>query len=184
MTRGVRPGTTWQDRFFRHVTFDGSSCWVWSGYRSPKGYGSFYAGGPRPGDAPQAHGPPVGRTLAHRFAYMAIRGEATQPCLMHSCDRPECVNPWHLTDATPAENTADMIAKGRGPSTEVLRARALVSAPKGTKQWRAKLTDEKVREIRLLAASGKKPVEIAAQMGVWPITIRRVVRGSHWRHVA
>jgi hypothetical protein len=129
------------------------------------------------------HRPAAGRTQAHRFAYHAMRGPTEKACLMHSCDRPECVNPWHLTDATPAENTADMIAKGRSPTRDALRAAALVSAPRGVRQWKAKLTDDRVREIRRRAADGEKTSAIARSMGVWPITVRRVVRGSHWRHV-
>lgn len=182
MSRAKGSGTPWQDRFFRHIAFDGSSCWLWTGSKTPKGYGGFYAGTPQPGDAPLAHRPPAGRTLAHRFAYHAMR--TTKPCLMHSCDRPECVNPWHLTDATSAENTADMVAKGRATSAEAARAIALVHAPKGTRQWKAKLTDDSVREARRLSAMGEKTSEIAKRMGVWPITIRRVLRGTHWRHVA
>jgi hypothetical protein len=106
----IRP---WHERFFSRVTFDGSSCWLWTGAVNRKGYGMFNAGRALDGEPAL----PVTRRvahLAHRVAYTVARGEPTGECLMHSCDRPACVNPWHLTDATLAENNRDMYAKGRG----------------------------------------------------------------------
>lgn len=38
---------------------------------------------------------------------------------MHSCDRPGCHNPNHLSSSTQAENQADMAAKGRSASPDV-----------------------------------------------------------------
>jgi len=34
--------------------------------------------------------------------------------VLHRCDNPPCCRPDHLFLGTPADNTADMIAKGRG----------------------------------------------------------------------
>lgn len=76
------------------------TCWDWTGYIAPTGYGSFYL-----------NGRPIG---AHRAAYELFHGPiAAGQVVMHLCDRRSCVRPSHLSIGTYAENTADMVAKGR-----------------------------------------------------------------------
>jgi len=53
------------------------------------------------------------RVLAHRAAYAMTWGECPAMPLLHSCDNPACIAPFHLTPGTQAENVADMVAKGR-----------------------------------------------------------------------
>lgn len=82
---------------------DEGECWEWQGSTNEHGYGRVKVGG-RPG--------PV--QLAHRVAWELINGAIPDGlCILHACDNPPCCNPSHLFLGTKADNTADMIAKGR-----------------------------------------------------------------------
>lgn len=78
-------------------------CWLWKGSKDADGYGVFRL---------HSRGNNV---RAHHFAVRLATGDEVPKgaTVMHSCDRPGCVYPRHLTVATPAENRADCIAKGR-----------------------------------------------------------------------
>lgn len=54
--------------------------------------------------------------------------------IRHKCDNPSCVNPFHLTSGTQADNMRDKKERGR--------------TPKGEAHARAKLTDAQVAMIR------------------------------------
>lgn len=81
-------------------------CWLWTGalFRptrtSTGGYGHLS----------------IGRKdlLAHRVAYELMKGDIPDGLVvMHRCDVRACCNPDHLSVGTKADNTADMMAKGR-----------------------------------------------------------------------
>lgn len=85
-------------------------CWTWTAARLPFGYGEF-----------RLDGRPV---RAHRLAWEWEHGPIPPGlCVLHRCDRPECVRPSHLWLGTKAENTADMKAKGRGRFADHLKVR-------------------------------------------------------------
>lgn len=53
----------------------------------------------------------------------------------------------------------------------------------GEKQWKAILDPDKVREIRKLRSEGVPISEIAAKIGMKPISVYDVTSGRTWKHV-
>ena len=88
-------------RFLQHVD-TGDECWKWTGFLSEDGYGRFRVGGRGGIYLP-----------AHRWAYEHWVTSPGDLYVCHTCDVPACVKVDHLWLGTAAENTADMIAKGR-----------------------------------------------------------------------
>lgn len=95
-------------RFWSKVDKTGE-CWLWRGAKQAKGYGNVVYGGRL--------------YRANRLAYVLANGPLPdEAVVMHTCDNPPCVRPEHLRIGTHQENTADMIAKGRGRWGQTPRA--------------------------------------------------------------
>lgn len=104
-------------------------CWDWNSSVDTYGYGSFRAG--------------LISCISSRVAYYFAKGEIPKGlCVLHSCDRPICCNPAHLTAGTRKENALQMMARGRQnfqkhPET----------IGRGEKNAMAKFSDEVVKQV-------------------------------------
>lgn len=109
----------------------------------------------------------------HRIAYAAHHGldvTAMPFIIRHTCDNPRCVNPEHLLAGTVADNSRDMVERGRSLT--------------GERNIKAKLTVHKVNAIRTAYGEGGiRQVDLAKQYGVSQRTISMIVRKERWSHV-
>ena len=81
-------------------------CLEWTGYTRAFGYGQLMVDGKCVG--------------THRVAWTLANGPIPDGiCVLHRCDNPPCCEPAHLFLGTAADNTADMIAKGRHRSPPI-----------------------------------------------------------------
>jgi hypothetical protein len=134
-----------------------NDCWIWSGNVSKAGYGLVRTSG---------------FLYAHRMAW-EVANDAELPKgkhVMHSCDNPPCVNPDHLRVGSLQENNADMLSKGR--------------QARGAMLPQTKLSEAKVRAIRVLRANGFSQECLGEMFDVSREAIRQIDKGRAWRHVA
>lgn len=134
-------------------------CWTWPRSTTrPGGYGRIMIRGRK--------------VLTHHFAWELTSGAIPDGMrVLHRCDNPRCVRPDHLFLGTQADNVHDMWAKGRADH-------------RGERNGRARLTPDDVRQIRQLSREGVGYRPIARRFGVASPTVRDIVKGWHWAHVA
>lgn len=147
------------DRFWSKVDPTGD-CWLWTAGCTPQGYGQFTL---QKGKFRGAH------VVSHALAIGPI-----PPGLVvcHRCDTPPCVNPGHLFLGTQSDNANDMFSKGRG------------NPARGRANANSRLDPESVRAIRQALAGPGFVSALAREYGVSATTIRQVLSGATWRHVA
>lgn len=157
-----------EQRYWRKVNKT-ASCWLWTASTDSHGYGQFMF---EPGKL----------SRASRIAWQLTRGDIPAGLMvLHRCDVPLCVNPEHLFLGTAQDNAQDMHMKGRAVSGLKL---CPSKAARGEASGTSKLTEQQVREIRArYVPNGVGSKRLAAEFGVSPDLIRRVVRRKLWRHV-
>lgn len=148
-------GETPEQRFWSRValTADDQRCWDWQAGLND-GYGTVWLNGKQ--------------SLAHRAAWYYTTGAYPSMHLLHSCDRPVCVNPNHLREGSNQDNVDDAVRKNRHPH--------------GVSSGRAKLTESDVIAIRGRYAGGATKGELATQFYVTRQTIGDVINRT-WRHL-
>ena len=148
------------NRFFSKVNKT-ADCWNWTAGTNSKGYGWFSLSGKR--------------NYAHRVSWEIHNGSIPEgnghhgTCVLHECDNRKCINPAHLFLGTQADNLADMAQKGR--------------ASKGEGRPAAKLTEAKVKEIRMWRELGCTLKSIGEAYGVHLTVIGGIISGRAWSHV-
>lgn len=146
-------------RFWAKVQFDTpSGCFDWKRGQTSAGYGVF--------QLRQKF------TLAHRLVFIITHGPIENGMFVrHSCDRPCCVNPFHLDIGTPRDNTLDMMDRGRN------------FVAHGSAHGRSTLNETKVLHIRQLASQRIPLKDIAVVYGVNASMISRIVARKNWKHI-
>lgn len=153
-------GSTYERRFWSRValTADDNRCWEWQGGRNKKrgDYGQVqYQGKQR---------------RAHVVAYaLAHGGELPKLHVLHSCDNPPCVNPKHLREGTPVDNTADKVSRNRHSF--------------GERVPNARINAETVRHIRESAEKGERSCDIARRLNLRQNLVYAVKHRITWRWV-
>jgi hypothetical protein len=148
---------TVDERFWGNI-IKTDTCWLWMGCHDGCGYGMILVRGTR--------------LKTHRYSWMLHNGEIPEGMhVCHTCDNPKCVNPAHLFLGTHLDNMRDMISKGR-----------LVALP-GEKNGRAKLTQDDIREIRIMLNSSIKfkKKDIAKQYGITREHLWCIERHKSWK---
>ena len=149
-------------RFLDKINKDGpdqgslGKCWLWTGQQTHSKYGQINSR--------------FTRILAHRLSWMIYRGPIPEHLdVLHECDVKICVNPDHLKLGTDQENANDVGNHGKRVN--------------GERICTAKLTTEKVLEMRHKFANGVSQKLLRREYGLTNGQVSKIVRGLAWKHV-
>lgn len=178
----AQPPPTPEDMLWRKVDRSNpGGCHPFLGCLDKHGYGKAYDARVR-----RTGGRGWATVRAHILAWEYANGRPVPKGMLvcHSCDNRDCCNPAHLWLGTSAENSADMVRKGRSASGDRSRSRLHPeSLPRGESHPLTHLTDARVREIVARLRLGETQSSLAAEFGVRQGTISKIAGGKTWGHL-
>lgn len=145
-------------RFDAKVAYEAlTGCWLWDAKVQEAGYGQFWFRGESIG--------------AHVASWMRHGGTSVgQLHVLHDCDLRCCVNPTHIFLGTHQENMRDMVRKGRAAGLKRT----------GEAHPLARLSEDDVRQIRVMYEGSVPRKRIAQTFGVSRATVLAVGTGRRW----
>lgn len=160
----MKPHGSLAERFAtKYIPEPNSGCWLWTARLEKAGYGSMARGGKI------ARG--AGGIGAHRASWLIHKGPIPDGMFVcHHCDVRSCVNPDHLYLGDCKKNLSDAATRKR--------------MAWGERHPRAKLTEDKVKQIRFLLGEKWLHRQIADHIGVSRSAVTSVSRGIVWHHLA
>lgn len=177
------------NRFIQYVDKITSKegCWLWLKSKTHDNYGLFWLNDKY--------------ETSHRVSYKFFRGDIPEgKFVLHTCDNPNCVNPYHLYIGTHQDNMKDRQNRNRQAQGEkhgsVTKPEKLSRGEnhwthtnpelttKGSKNGSAKLNEDDVLELRTLFSTGQHSVtELAKKYNVTHNLISLIVHNKAWKHV-
>lgn len=135
----------------KYIPEPNSGCWLWIGATTPSGYGKIY-------DKGKYH-------YTHRVSYAMNFGKVDDKSYVcHKCDNPSCVNPEHLFQGSPKDNTSDMVKKKRHAHGEMI---SKLKESDVINIYNSKLTHQELGDIYKVKAS----------------TVTKIKKGYRWKHL-
>ncbi|QZE11283.1 HNH endonuclease [Streptomyces phage Forrest] len=135
-------------------------CWIWTGAKT-NGYGYITV---------KNKAVRLSRVMLAWVDGIAIPDSGK--IVLHSCDNPACVNPFHLSWGSNKDNTADMIAKGRAGWLY------------GQDNPASKLSEKDAIEIHRLRSEGWSQKDIAEEYSINQGQVSKILSGKRWPHLA
>jgi hypothetical protein len=151
MRTGRPPKDPWERIMCKIIKNEITGCWEWTGSRHNTGYGQFEI----KGKSVRVHRFSLERKLCRKLEQYEVT--------RHMCNNPPCCNPDHLEVGTQQDNVDDRTKAG------VHKAKA----PRGEKNWNAKLSDLQISEIRAFQGMYTQ-LELANMYGVHIVHISRI----------
>jgi len=152
-----------EKRFWKYTDRRSSSeCWNWTGPLLNSGYSQLGVGS-------ESNGTRAVR-MGHRISWLIHFGEVPEEkMVLHKCDNRKCVNPNHLYLGTHKENMQDAYNR--------------MTMSRGEQHHNAKLTKEKVIELRNRYADGESIRSLSRSFKLDRATVKAAAIRKTWRQV-